>query len=144
MRRNVELTSEQQRALRDVAEAAGRSEEEVLQAALASRLAELSRVALEGGIHLDQMARMLLRKWLDESGPAVRSTPNVVGGDACIRNTRIPIWTLVDYRRQGLTDAQILEAFPVLNIADLAAAWDFYVAHGDEVDAQRKRHEDAA
>jgi len=34
----------------------------------------------------------------------VQHTTGVCGGNACIRNTRIPVWTLVSLRSQGATD----------------------------------------
>src|SRR5262249_31053993 len=37
-------------------------------------------------------------------------TPNVCGGGACIRNTRITVHGLVHYRQLGLSDERILEA----------------------------------
>jgi uncharacterized protein (DUF433 family) len=40
----------------------------------------------------------------------VQNTPGVCGGDACIRNTRISAHGLVNYRKLGLSDQQILEA----------------------------------
>lgn len=66
-----------------------------------------------------------------------------MGGDACIRDTRVPVWTLVDYKRQGLSDVELLTAFPGLNTSDLSAAWDYYAAHSQQVDDQRRRHEEA-
>ena len=42
-------------------------------------------------------------------GSGIESTAEVCGGDPRI-STRIPVWTL-EYRRLGLTEAQILGAF---------------------------------
>ena len=42
----------------------------------------------------------------------VRKTPGVCGGDACVGNTRIMVWLLVGYRKQGVTDAQLLQYYP--------------------------------
>lgn len=78
------------------------------------------------------------------SSPAVRSTPDVMGGDFCVRNTRIPVWMLVSYKRQGMTDTELLANYPGLSAADLIAVWDYYAAHSEEIEAQRKRHEEAA
>jgi uncharacterized protein (DUF433 family) len=39
----------------------------------------------------------------------IQKTPGVMGGEACIRKTRIPVWLLISYRRQNATDAHILE-----------------------------------
>ena len=76
----------------------------------------------------------------DESEP-VSSVPTVMGGDACVRRTRIPIWMLVEYKRQGLSDSELLVQFPGLNAADLAASWDYNAAHGKEIENQMARHD---
>ena len=46
---------------------------------------------------------------LTDLWPAIEQTPGVVGGDACIVRTRIPVWALVQYQRLGWTDADIGE-----------------------------------
>ena len=56
-------------------------------------------------------------------GSGIESTPGVCGGDPCVAGTRIPVWTLEQYRRLGLTEARILDAFPSLRAADLVNAW---------------------
>jgi uncharacterized protein (DUF433 family) len=56
------------------------------------------------------------------------------GGDACVRDTRITVWGLVEWRRLGLTDEQIRQSIQGLTQADLDAAWDYYGAHTDEID----------
>ena len=44
----------------------------------------------------------LLSNNLANTWEGIRKTPNVMGGEACIRETRIPIWLLVSYRNMGL------------------------------------------
>jgi uncharacterized protein (DUF433 family) len=56
------------------------------------------------------------------------------GGDACIRDTRITVWGLVEWRRLGQSDEQIMEGIPRLTQADLDAAWDYYASHGEEIE----------
>jgi uncharacterized protein (DUF433 family) len=56
----------------------------------------------------------------------INKTPKVVGGNARIRNTRIPVWILFQSRQMGATDLEILEAYPELTQNDLTNAW-FYV-----------------
>jgi len=58
--------------------------------------------------------------------PAIQKTPNVCGGDARVRNTRIPVWLIVNARRLGGTDAGLLADYPALSQADLDACWDYY------------------
>jgi uncharacterized protein (DUF433 family) len=65
---------------------------------------------------------------------AIRKTPGVVGGDACVRDTRIAVWMLVEARRQGQTDADLLEAHPDLSQADLDAAWEYFDRNRSEVE----------
>ncbi len=65
----------------------------------------------------------------------ITRTPGVCGGDACVRLTRIPVWVLVSFRRQGVDDAGLLESYPSLEPADLAAAWEYHRQHPDEINA---------
>jgi uncharacterized protein (DUF433 family) len=45
-------------------------------------------------------------------GSGIESTAEVCGGDPRIAGTRIPVWTLEQYRRLGLTEAQIFGSVP--------------------------------
>jgi uncharacterized protein (DUF433 family) len=76
-------------------------------------------------------------------GSGIESTAGVCGGDPRIAGTRIPVWTLEHYRRLGLTEAQILGAFPGLRATDLVNAWSFVAGHLDEIDRQIQENEDA-
>jgi uncharacterized protein (DUF433 family) len=40
----------------------------------------------------------------------------------------------VNFRRLGGSDAELLRAYPLLNSADLEAAWDYAAAHPEEID----------
>ena len=76
--------------------------------------------------------------------PAViRKTPGVVGGDACIGNRRIAVWMLVHARQLGMTDHEIRNRYEQpLSEAELAAAWDYYAVHRDEIDRAIQENED--
>mgnify|MGYP001382573977 CR=1 FL=1 len=80
---------------------------------------------------------------LTDSWPAIERTPDVVGGDACIVRTRIPVWALVEYRRLGWSDAQILESFPTLRQADLDQAWAYAAVHPAEIERALREQEAA-
>lgn len=67
------------------------------------------------------------------SWAGIAKTPGVVGGDACIRNMRIPVWSLVEYRQMGANDDKILEAYPQLTATDLANAWAYSEAFPAEI-----------
>src|SRR5438067_12365991 len=72
----------------------------------------------------------------------VSKKPDRCGGDACIRETRIPVWALVNYRRLGAADAEILHAYPSLSPADLEAAWAYAAAHAEEIDRAIRENEE--
>jgi len=55
----------------------------------------------------------------------IERTPEVCGGDARIAGRRITVWQLVEGRRLGMTDADLLEGYPTLQAADLEAAWEY-------------------
>ena len=55
----------------------------------------------------------------------VQKTPNVCGGDACIRNTPITVWGLVQSCRLGASEASILRNIAGLTPDDLGVAWDY-------------------
>jgi uncharacterized protein (DUF433 family) len=65
----------------------------------------------------------------------------VCGGRACIRNTRITVWGLVNSRRLAAADEQILENIVGLTPDDLRAAWAYYAEHRAEVDEDIRKNE---
>ena len=71
-----------------------------------------------------------------ELAPGIFSTPGVCGGDSCVGRTRIPVWVLESLRRQGLKEADLLEAYPGLHAEDLARARAYVATHRDEIDQQ--------
>jgi uncharacterized protein (DUF433 family) len=64
----------------------------------------------------------------------VQKTPGVCGGRACIRNTRITVWGLINSRRLGAADEQMLENIVGLTPEDIRAACDYYREHPAEID----------
>lgn len=64
----------------------------------------------------------------------IQKTPGVCGGDACVSDTRIPVWTLVQLHRLGRTGEQLLGDFPSLRRTDLEAVWDYAAAHPEEIE----------
>ena len=74
----------------------------------------------------------------------IQQTPEVIGGDACIRNTRIAVWMLVEARNLGMSDEKIRNRYdPPLSKADLDAAWSYFEQHRDEIEqALKENNED--
>ncbi|MEG3850784.1 DUF433 domain-containing protein, partial [Microcoleus sp. herbarium19] len=74
-------------------------------------------------------AIQFLAQSLSNFWPGIQKTPGVCGGDACIRETRIPVWVLVNASRLGISEAELLEDYPTLRAADLANAWAYAEAY---------------
>jgi uncharacterized protein (DUF433 family) len=71
---------------------------------------------------------------LGQSFPGIDKDPAVCGGEACISRTRIPVWTLARARQCGLSEADLLRAYPTLRAEDLANAWSYHHAHLEEIE----------
>jgi uncharacterized protein (DUF433 family) len=71
----------------------------------------------------------------------ISKKPDRCGGDACVRDSRIPVWVLIGYRRLGATDAEILKAYPSLGPTDLEAAWAYADANMEEIDRALRENE---
>ncbi|MDP2967646.1 MAG: DUF433 domain-containing protein [Deltaproteobacteria bacterium] len=89
-----------------------------------------------------QLLQRLARD-LGDAFPGIDSIPGVCGGDPCIVRTRIPVWVLVQARRLGTSEADLLRSYPSLRAEDLANAWAYYRAHRDEIDQQIEENEAA-
>jgi uncharacterized protein (DUF433 family) len=69
-------------------------------------------------------------------------TPGVCGGSARIAGTRIPVWSLVEAKRLGLSDEELLRDHPGLERTDLHAAWEYYVTHAEEIERDLAEQDD--
>jgi uncharacterized protein (DUF433 family) len=72
----------------------------------------------------------------------IQVTVGVCGGQPRIRNTRIPVWTLVAFRKQGADDEELLRNYPTLTPSDLSAAWAYYEQHREEGDRATLNRDD--
>jgi uncharacterized protein (DUF433 family) len=89
-----------------------------------SRLSRAEKAEL-----LQRLAREVGNAWA-----GIENTAGVSGGEACIVRTRIPVWTLENYRRLRWAEVTILENFPSLRAVDLVNAWAYADAHVEEMD----------
>ena len=65
----------------------------------------------------------------------ITKQPGVRGGKACIDDTRISVADVVVLVKQGLSDQQIVERYPSLNLAQVHAAISYYHENRDELEA---------
>lgn len=82
------------------------------------------------------MNSTMVRSWIEHA-------PDVCGGDARIRATRYTVQGLVEWKRMGLSDEQILEHHPDLTLDDLRVAWWYYENHKDEIEQALREEEEA-
>ena len=75
--------------------------------------------------------------------PLIRKTPDVMGGEACIRRSRIAVYDLVEYKQLGQTDIDLLNNYPTLTQQDLDAAWAYYAANKEEIDTAIRLNNEA-
>jgi uncharacterized protein (DUF433 family) len=80
---------------------------------------------------------------LTSTFPGIEQSPDVAGGEACLVRTRIPVWVLVQARKLGTSEADILRAYPNLRAEDLINAWGYYDAHKAEIEQQIAENEAA-
>ncbi len=80
---------------------------------------------------------------LGEAFPGIDSDPAICGGEPRIVRTRIPVWLLEQARRLGMSEADILGAYPTLTATDLANAWAYVRARRDEIERQIEENEAA-
>jgi len=69
--------------------------------------------------------------------------PHPDGVEACIRDTNINVWGLVEWRKLGRSDAEILRSIPGVTAEDLAAAWEYYDTHREEIEGFIRRNAEA-
>ena len=79
----------------------------------------------------------------EEMESRIVATPGVCGGSPRIRGRRIPVWLLVEWRRLGQTDAELLDAYPTLSQSDLEAAWQYYGSHREEIERSIRQNNEA-
>lgn len=80
---------------------------------------------------------------LDEATPGIDRDPAICGGEPCIIRTRIPVWVLVQSKRLGVSEADILKSYPTLRAEDLVHAWAYEQSHPDEIARQIAENEGA-
>ncbi len=96
---------------------------------------------------LTNAEKIVLLQWvvsdLSNSYPGIEINPNVCGGEACIIRTRIPVWLLVQAKKLGMSEANLLAVYPTLQAEDLGHAWNYYRAYREDIETQIRENEEA-
>ena len=64
----------------------------------------------------------------------IEKKKDVVGGRAKIKDTRIPVWSIIAYLQSGHTYEYLLENFPSISREDIQACEQYYTRHKDEIE----------
>jgi uncharacterized protein (DUF433 family) len=110
---------------------------------LKMKLKELQPQLLALSVEEKAQAIQILAASLSNVWVGIEKTPGLMGGDACIRQTRVPVWLLVSLRNQGASEAYLLEDYPTLTAADLVNAWLYTEAYPEEIKTAIARQEAA-
>ena len=69
--------------------------------------------------------------------PYVTRKKGVCGGKPAITGTRIPVWAIAGWRRQGYSAERIQRGiYPSLGLAEIYDALSYYHDHKEEIDQQ--------
>ena len=85
----------------------------------------------------------ILSQSLANNWQGIEKTPGICGGRACIIGTRIPVWVLVNAKRIGYSEADLLANYPNLSAQDLANAWTYAEQFYDEIECDIKENEES-
>jgi len=88
-----------------------------------------------------KLLQILVRDLSDEF-EGIEKTEGVCGGSARIRQTRIPVWSLENARRIGVTEVELLQNFSSLTAQDLANAWAYVISHSEEIEREIAKNEE--
>ena len=64
----------------------------------------------------------------------IEKDPDKYEGKALVKNTRIPVASIVNHYRSGMNIEEILEGYPSLNPAQLFDALSYYFDNKEEID----------
>lgn len=86
----------------------------------------------------DEIAQLVQRAAFKIAGefPGIEKNAGVCGGSACVIRTRIPVWSIVEYKNMGVSDEKLLINFPSLRKQDLSNALAYYYANKNEIDQE--------
>ncbi len=75
------------------------------------------------------------------SHPYVMRKKGVCGGRSIVRGTRIPVWSLIQWYKQGMTIEDIMREFPQLRPAQVHDAFSYYYDNRKEIEKDLAENE---
>jgi len=72
--------------------------------------------------------------------PTINETPGVCGGYPCVGDTRVPVRLIVDFYRDLGDLERVAAMLPMLTLAEIRGALDYYEAYPTRVDEDIERN----
>ena len=66
--------------------------------------------------------------------PHITRLTDVCGGRSIIAGTRIPVWSLIQWFKLGMTVEEVMREFPQLSPSQVHDAFSYYYDHTDEIE----------
>ena len=66
--------------------------------------------------------------------PYISSKKGVCGSRSAITGTRIPVWSVIKWYKEGMSIEEILKGFPQLTPAQVYDAFSYYYDNQDEIE----------
>jgi uncharacterized protein (DUF433 family) len=73
--------------------------------------------------------------------PYVTKKKGVCGGRSIVRGTRIPVWSLISWYKQGMSIEDVMREFPRLKPAQVHAAFSYYYDNQKEIEKDMAENE---
>ncbi len=84
---------------------------------------------------LDLLKAVFADTFVQESAnEGIEKTVDVCGGSARIKNTRIPVWSIVEAKKMNFGDDRILASYPAISLIDIENALVYYARNRKEVE----------
>ncbi|MGK7931236.1 MAG: DUF433 domain-containing protein [Microcystaceae cyanobacterium] len=106
------------------------------------KLHDLKRQLLDLTPQEKAEAIQFLSQSLANSWQGIEKNEGVCGGKACIAGTRITVWGLVNARKIGYSETDLLANPPSLSACDLANAWSYAEIFTSEIESDIQENEE--
>ena len=73
--------------------------------------------------------------------PYITNKKGVCGGRSIVRGTRIPVWSLIQWYKQGMTIEDVMREFPHLKPAQVHDAFSYYYDNRKEIEKDMTENE---
>jgi uncharacterized protein (DUF433 family) len=87
------------------------------------------QLLLQTGMRVDSLQPTFRHRGIEKA-------PGVCGGSACIVGTRVTVWGLVEARRSGYSEADLLRSYRSITANDLENAWLYAEDHAIEIETE--------